>query len=339
MRAVFLSMVLASTVAAQEPKAIDLYGTESVSRRELLEKFGVQISSFFRLYCADQPSAMPLKAAIESDIRSMGPFAYAGISVIDYDLTHRGASSYLTIDIVEEGDRLRRMPFGRLPKAELSDPDGLLAAWKAYESKARGLLASGSVDPRHIDCGAAFHCLAGFSHPDLAPYAAIFSTGAAKNKDALAEILRRGKEPGARAAAAFLLAHISDGAELVRILTPAIRDPDPLVRNNVLRVLAHTAMGHPEVPMPLDPVLEALQFPETTDRNKALAILLCLADRPRYKDTIAVTAGRALLGLLRLSQPDNHDLAYAVLRKASGKDYPDTDYDSWQSWLRRRTRW
>ena len=97
-----------------------------------------------------------------------------------------------------------------------------------------------------------------------------------------------------RAHAAFLLAHIASGDRVVEHVLPAIRDPDGLVRNNALRVLAAIAHDHPEIAIPLDPVLDALELPLTTDRNKAAAILDALAQRDGLEPRIAARAGPTL---------------------------------------------
>ena len=57
-------------------------------------------------------------------------------------------------------------------------------------------------------------------------------------------------------------------------------DPGPLARNNAARVLSDVAHHHPEIAIPLEPVLRGLDGPTTTDRNKAAAIVDGLVRRP-----------------------------------------------------------
>ncbi len=85
----------------------------------------------------------------------------------------------------------------------------------------------------------------------------------------LVAVLHEDKRADRRAAAAFLLAHLASGERVVELMLPSITDPSELVRNNAMHVLSLIAIDHPEVPIPVAPILEALRFPSTTDRNKA----------------------------------------------------------------------
>ncbi|WP_437757386.1 hypothetical protein [Sorangium sp. So ce1389] len=144
------------------------------------------------------------------------------------------------------------------------------------------------------------------------------------------------KDPEDRGAAAFLLAHIKDGEKLVSLMLPMLNDPDALVRNNAMRVLMDVAMLHHDVSIPLTPFLKALDGPTTTDRNKAAAVTWGLIDRPEGTKLYAQVikeAGPTLLKLLKLEQPNNHDAAYRILKKVSGKDFPERDHAAWEKWL------
>jgi len=86
---------------------------------------------------------------------------------------------------------------------------------------------------------------------------------------------------------------------------------------------------------PVEDLIRALDFPDTTDRNKAAATLAMLAKTPKYRDAIRADAVPTLLKLLRLKQPNNHDWAYAALKEVSGKTFGDRDYDAWENWASR----
>jgi hypothetical protein len=89
--------------------------------------------------------------------------------------------------------------------------------------------------------------------------------------------------------------------------------------------------------VPLDPILDALVFPATTDRNKASAVLAGLTRREEHREAIAGRAGPVLLEMLRLQQPNNHDFAYMILTTISGKDYGERDYARWEAWVEKAT--
>jgi hypothetical protein len=323
-----------TALAAAQPslKDIDLFGTTQITLDQIQKQYGDQIRQFARARLSnDTLRAERLKQEIESNIHQMGDFAYVKLSLIrDYD---PGRPAYLTIDVVDAKDRESRMRFLPAPKGSFPDPEGLLALWDEYMKTGWELAEKDELDFEKMECPA-FHCLFGFDHPKLKKFAPIFTSRVPENKARLIQILREDGNADHRAGAAFLLAHIQDGQELIRIISPSIFDPAELVRNNAMRVLAYISDAHKEIEIPLAPVLKAMNFPATTDRNKASAILCGLADRAEYQKTIAQGCGATLLQMLKLSQPNNHDHAYIVLRKISGKEFGDRDYETWEKWLR-----
>jgi hypothetical protein len=147
--------------------------------------------------------------------------------------------------------------------------------------------------------------------------------------DELAATLRRDKDPKNRAAAAFLLAYANEPAQAVERLTPSIRDPASLVRNNVLRVLGALQKSADRPLLDLAKVVDAVGLPETTDRNKALYVLMGLLEKTPPKDraaqrgAIVRQAGAALVAMASLRQPNNRDHARGVLELLSGEKHED----------------
>lgn len=330
----------AAMAIAQPPlKAVDLYGSDALSAEAVSSRFGGELGRFAEADAAQRfEERARLARDIETGIAGMGDFAFVRLSLIRYEFSERGRPSYLTVDVVERKDAGRRMPFLPAPRAELDDPGGLIALWQEYEAKGWEAARRGEIDWAKTDCGRAFHCLFGYGHPKLKRYGRAFLEKVPARKSALLRVLREDRRPPNRAAAAFLLAHIRDGGELVRALVPSFRDPEGLARNNAMRVLADMSRKHPELDIPLEPVLAALDYPETTDRNKASAILAGLAERPRHRGAIRRTAGPVLLRLLRLQQPNNHDFAYQILKTVSGRDFGERDYPAWEKWLKEEKR-
>jgi hypothetical protein len=174
--------------------------------------------------------------------------------------------------------------------------------------------------------------------PDLAPYAERFAARVPARADALAAVLREDARPDHRADAAFLLAHLPDGAGVVELMLPAIRDPEARVRNNAMRVLAMIAAKDPTIAIPLPPILAALDYPTTTDRNKAAAILASLAKLEPNRAAIRAGAGDLLVKMLALRQPNNHDFAHEILKDLAGRDLGEHDVAAWRAWLARPAR-
>ncbi len=337
-----LAIFIAGGAAAQTPtieapniKAIDLYGTSRITAEQVRLKFGVQIEQLVKSYAAeDQANSEMLEKRISDGIKEMGDFAMARVSAITYFAPERHV--YVTVDVVESKDRATRMGFLPAPSGEYADPDGLFKLWREYETAGWDLMNRGQINFNfQLTHCPAFHCIFGFDHPQLKKYEEAFNAGALKHKARLFEILKTDRAQSHRGYAAYLLAHTKEAPELVAALLPAIKDSSSFVRNNVLRVLAHIAQSRKDLRVPIAPILEAIEFPETTDRNKSLYVLDGLADRPENKQLIIDRAGATLIKILKLAQPNNHDPAYSILKKVSGQQYGERDYSAWEQWLKK----
>jgi hypothetical protein len=327
-------LVLQSVALAQtaEFKGLDLYGSSQITLEQVQQKFGDKITKYAESYAKkDYDTAESLHREIITGIRQMGQFAHVELSTIIYYTEPH--SLYLTIDLVDEKDRAERMTFLPDPTKEFADPDGLFKMWEEYEKAGFELLSKGELKSTMPPCPA-LHCVFGFEHPSLKKYLEAFNNGAAKHKQMLIQIIREDKDPTHRAYAAFILAHSDDVNAVVHAMLPAIPDRHSAVRNNAMRVLAFIAERRKDVDIPLDPILKAINYPTTTDRNKSLYILSGLADNPKNKKEITQKAGPLLLKLLRLNQLNNHDPAYSVLKKISGKEFGERDYKAWEDWLK-----
>lgn len=269
--------------------------------------------------------------------------AFASLTIIQYYNLYDipGRQAYATIDVVEKADTTQRMSFLSRPHGHYPDPDGLLKAWEEYQQIGFELLRSGEISGMRVDCPA-FHCIFGHEHPRLAPFKDVFVQGVAKHKRELMQIFANEERDQARASAAFLLAYVRDGRELVQILSRRMNDGAEDVRNNVLRVLSDIAQFHRDLILPIEKVIPMLDYPETTDRNKASAVIWGVisdsAQLQRYRMLIMQKAVPILLRTLRLQQPNNHDFAYLILRSLSDKDYGERNYAAWENWYQGEQR-
>lgn len=329
---IFLGFQSAALAQTPEFKGLDLYGSSQITLEQVQQKLGDKITKFAESYSKKEyDTAENLHKEIITEIRQMGQFAHIELSTIIYYTQPQ--SLYLTIDLVDEKDRAERMTFLPDPTKEFADPDGLFKLWQEYEKAGFELLSKGELKSTMPECPV-LHCLFGFDHPALKKYLEAFNNGAAKYKATLIQIIREDKDPEHRAYAAFVLAHLNDVNAVVNAMLPAIPDRHSAVRNNAMRVLAFIAERRKDADVPLDPILKAINYPTTTDRNKSLYILSGLADNPKNKKAITEKAGTLLLKLLRLNQLNNHDPAYSVLKKISGKEFGERDYKAWEDWLK-----
>ncbi|MFM8270142.1 MAG: HEAT repeat domain-containing protein, partial [Pseudomonadota bacterium] len=164
----------------------------------------------------------------------------------------------------------------------------------------------------------------------------VFSEGVKKNEKVLVEILNQSAQMDDRASAAYLLAYLNDANQVASLLIPAIKDPEPLVRNNTLRVLGDIAERYKAVVLPSKPFLEALEFPRASDRSKAVFVVLMMSSgSQQVREDIIKSSIPPLLAMLKGNQPDQRDFSHNILRKVSGKEFPITDYLAWNNWYQK----
>ncbi|MGK3997729.1 HEAT repeat domain-containing protein [Sorangium sp. So ce1024] len=330
------SVAPAAPPAAPRPvlRAVDVYGTDRFDGAWVATRFGDVLQRW--LDTEDQAERKALnKEIVDVILAEHKAIGWIELSPIIYFDRGEVLNAYVTVDVVERRDMEERLSFGPHPSGDFEDPAGLLAAWKDYQDTFFSMVYEKEIGPGRVACPA-FHCLGGYEHEKLRPYGERFVNDVPPNEDELIRILKEDKDPEDRGAAAFLLAHIKDGEKLVSLMLPVLNDPDALVRNNAMRVLMDVAMLHHDVPIPLTPFLKALDGPTTTDRNKAAGVTWGLINRPegtKLHAQVIKEAGPTLLKLLKLEQPNNHDIAYRILKKVSGRDFPERDRAAWEKWL------
>jgi hypothetical protein len=314
-------------------KTIDVYGTTQIDIAWVKDRLGDRIH---RLVdgLGDSDNTL-LKNEILDEIRAAHPqLGQVDLSIVGM-YKAGGMEAHVTIDAVEKPDMKSRVRFRAAPTGDVEDPAGLIAAWNQYEETAHAMMGSGELPPTRSACPA-FHCFGSYDHEKLRPFAERFPGEVPANEAKLVRVLRDDKDEEDRGAAAYLLAHIKDGKKLVALLLRVLDDPSSHTRNSAIRVLGDIAAFHPEVPVPLAPVLRLLDGPTTSDRNKATLVVLGLLGRPdgaKYHRRIIKQAGATLIKLLALEQPNNHDHAYMILKQISGKDLGEHDIAAWQRWL------
>jgi hypothetical protein len=310
---------------------IETFGTTRINETLLRQFLGKELDAWIEKGLAGSADSPAIEEQLAKKIQNKFGFESANWTVMQL-FEPGNLAVYLTLDVVEKEDKAARMPFLPDPMGEVRDPDGLIKTWNEYEETALELVESGGIEPDSGPC-VAFHCPFGHRHLKLKKYEKIFVDGVNRNEKGLAEVLARDKRPLSRAAAAFLLAYLKDGKKVVGYMSDRLRDPSDHVRNNVLRVLGDIAEFHPEFPISAKPILEILNYPRVSDRAKALYVTQMLAlNSQAARDEILKNGIPHLLRMLNTKQPDGRELTHAILRKVSGKDFPNTDIPSWTAW-------
>lgn len=312
--------------------SIGAYGSPRVNEAVIRELLGAELDVWLKKGLASDPSAMDLEKKFVKKIKKKFGFPVADWSIIQY-YEPSALVLHLTLDVVEEKDVARRMPFYPEPKEELADPGGLLKEWADYETLAFDLVEAGTLEPEAEKC-AALHCPFGHKNEKLKKWEKIFLDGAKKHSAALMEVAKRDKRPEKRAAATYVMAYWTDEKKkVVDFMVDRIKDFDPMVRNNALRVLGDIAEFHPDVLVPISAIIPALDFPRVSDRSKALYVAYVLSQGSNeVRQEILRSGVPTLIGLMDCKQPDHKELAYNILKKVSGKDFTDTDTRAWTAW-------
>ena len=334
--AVLWLVLFSGPTAAQEPNFVlgdvVVYGTERFDAAVIRSEFASELQQLVAAMTADDGRRTDrIVARIKEQLNSRGPFAYLSISTSSDVSRAPNFTVFVTVDVVEKADRDRRMPFRTPPAGRYRDPDRLFRLWEEYEASMFELMMAGSL-PANSECPV-LHCLFGFDHPDLKPFLASFNEGASRNEDVLYEIAEGDRDASHRSTAILLLAHTNNVDRLLPVLGRAIYDPDGVVRNYAMRVMIMLARDDPERNSPVDDLVAALDFPESTDRNKSAATLLALCESPIYREIIRREALPTLLQLMRTGPPINHEPAYDILRELSGEDFGPRDYTAWEDWV------
>jgi len=340
--ALFASASAAHAQADAEPVpvgSIDLYGTDAIDADAFREEFGSRIMRLAALFedtrlgrSADQARvdalANELNGAIEARLSALVPLAHLEFGAT----TDFGPPPqiHVVVDVVEEADKARRMPFGEAPGGRFDDPGGLFALWDEFSQKVFTLAYAGAA--LQVTTCPVLHCIAPFDLPELEPYLERLNAGAREHDEPLYTIAEQSADASQRANALFLLSHTNDAERLLPVLGRAIYDPAGGVRNNAMRVLMFLAKARPELDYPVEDLIAALDFPASSDRNKAGYTLAALAVQPRYRAAIRDGAVPTALRMLRMLKPNNHDPAYEILRLVSGESYGDRDYAAWEAW-------
>ncbi len=326
----------------QEPApyiaSLDTFGSSRISEPKLRKLLGPDLDAWLKAGVTGDPEADNLQKKITKKVVDTYKFPFAEWSIMQY-MEPGNLAIRVTLDVVEKQDVTKRMPFLKKPTETIPEPKQLVTKWYEYQETALKLADEGSLEQQKIDCEGAFHCLFGHQHAQLKPFGELFKKEVEANKKDLIAILTRDKDGDKRAAAAFLLAYLKDPNELISLMVERIQDPDALVRNNALRVLGDIAEFHPNLDIPLKPILPVLEYPLVTDRSKAVYLIFAILNRPDDKSETAKAAAIKnffpILALLKSQQPNQSGPAYAVLRRISNEHFAPNEIPKWEKWFER----
>ncbi|KTD25395.1 Uncharacterised protein [Legionella lansingensis] len=343
--AIILIIVLSMKVFASYP--VDVYGTSQEESDKILKEYARQVNEISESIILNTQEGhgkdkekKTHKALIKNEklikeIKDKYHFLYVDFSTIIYfDNKH---NYFTTIEVVKANNPRRMRFIRRINKVEVSKGNknhrqDIIDTMVQYHRMEAEWLRNKKLQPIKGKCPA-YHCTPGFAHQKLKPYLKIFNTAAITEKQFILNTLKNDTDAERRAAAAFLVGHFSNPKEIISVLLPAIKDKSSYVRNNVMLMIA-TTMGLADIhQVDVQPFINYLDSPYATDRNKALGILSEAIESNTAKKMVIKNGEKRLIKLLQLKQPNNHDLAYLILKKISGKDFGEYNILAWKRWF------
>lgn len=320
---------------------VDMYGADPQLTQHILKKYGAQVSDLslqFHQKTLKNSEADDFKKLYEErahlidQIKKEGNFIHADLQTVIYS----EKKIVTTIEVIKQKDKQRLAYLNPDPdKRRQQQPiprthNDLIDEMNTYLELSGQLFIKGEIIP--AECPV-YHCSSGFKHPKLEHFLKIFNQGVIKNKALILKTLAGDTDPKRRAAAVFLMGHLTNPKEIMTILIPYINDKDDIVRNNAMRVIGSTMDAAKWYDINITPFVAMLDSPYNTDRNKALYILSRAIQLDKNKYQVAQCAKDKLLALLALKQPNNHEFAYIILKEISQKDLGEKNISAWKQWL------
>ncbi|RUR02867.1 HEAT repeat domain-containing protein [Legionella septentrionalis] len=338
---------------------VDVYGVEVERSKLLLQRYGKQISEVETAINAEieaivraqgkdfsvmeeipEPPALKKlqkkRTALLNHIKQREHLLFAEATTIFYI---PNKELYTTLEVVSAAhpERMKFLPqkTGK-PYTRSKQAQDVIAEMIEYQRILATLFNDKKIQKEDIkpnNCPV-FHCIENFKHPQLKAYLTKFNQGARQQKDFILTTIKNDPDAERRGAAIFLVGHMSDPYFILSELMPYVEDNDSLVKNNAIRVIG-SAMAKARIyNINISPFINLLSSPITTDRNKSLLVLYHAAHLPAAKQFIRREASEPLLQMLQLKQPNNHDMAYKLLKRISGKQYGEYDIAAWKQWLK-----
>lgn len=316
-------------------RGVDVYRSTILSEDALRAKFGSKLREFVTLRNVRRPAAdekaEEIRRAIELEVAKTPGVKSVTLTMSEY-YTSVDHAIYATFEVVDAGDA-GRLAFLPRPTRTLADPDGLLAAWKSYHETGTALSRQGRMSLERPACPG-FYCSWGASTPELDALQKKIAAGADPREKDLRAVLAGDASDERRAAAVLVLSYGSRPEKVIEAAQLALKDSSHLVRGAGLQILADIANHRKDLRIDLDKILPLLDDPVSAVRGKAMGLLVPMTDDKAAFKRMMFSAPR-LVALLKLRQPDNHDLAFTLLGMLSRQSYDGRDYAKWEAWASR----
>lgn len=323
---------------------IDVYGVDVRKSEEVIKNYGAQVGDMESQFIKEMIKVsnggnddyftnviLPKRNQLMTKIQKHYNFALVHFDTVFYP---NDKDTHTTIEIVGQNDisRLQFVPKKNKVLNPIKSKHDLIDNMVAFYDRSMNLILNNQTNSNDTKCPV-YHCLSGFNHPKLKDSFSVFIRSARKEKKLLIKTIDSDPLPQRRIAAIYLVGYLNNPHEIISLLTKCVTDSDDGVRNSAMRVIGETMKKAKIHEINVMPFLKLLDSPVNTDRNKALLVLLNAANSSSSKQLIIREGTKQLVSLLRLKQPNNHEMAYDLLKKISGKDFGSHNPDAWEKWL------
>ena len=247
-----------------------------------------------------------LGTRIERRALATAPIVFAQFGPVTSD----NGTMTLVLDVAERGDP-GLSGFRASPEQDVLLPGGLVQLWEDYRNAIFAAVRAGNHVEETMESGH-WRTLDPKTHAAEEQFLVLVRD----HLEAVRAAALRHRDPNTRQMCAYLLSWSPDPVLAVETLLEAIRDSLAYVRNEAARALIPLARLSVETgafEVPIEPIVDLLNRPTATDRNKAAAILLQLAADPLKRAAIQAHAGKRLEAMASSRAPFNHDVALRVL--------------------------
>ena len=309
--AAMLAVGVTHPLIAQTPTVgiVDFYGLRQITEAQVREALRIAEGATI--------TEATLRTA-EKRLRDLPGVSDARVDGVCCD----GGKTLVYVGIEEKGAPALR--FNPAPKGKARLPDEVLKAGAAFDAafeKASDFQEDQSQG----------HSL--LNDPSVRARQETFVGLASRYDEQLRAVLRESDKPEQRALAAQVLGYATDKATVVGDLSAAMRDSDPVVRNNATRALwliAAFARKNPArtIKVPADPFVDLLNSLTWTDRNKSSLALMSLteAQDPALLSTLRQKALPALTEMARWKSRGHSVAPVMLLGRVAG--IPENDLAS-----------
>ena len=316
--------------------AVEVYGSDKVDTAKFSTRYADDIRHMLNRWGVSkvaQKQAEEMRVSLEKKVKDAHEFSWARLDVVQMSRDGDGAiKGLLMFDVIEKGQMPERYPFREAPTKDVPDTSGLLDQWAAYAEVARTTALSGVGDIKRTACPA-FYCPDGTGSPEMNAYEAKFLEGVPGQKQHFLQILREDSDSSKRARTLYLLTYLPDAADVTALVSSAIADPDPGVREAAVTILNDLAIHRQDVQFPVREMARLLDYPAAQDRQHGLALLLSLSGNKDYTSLIYGPPADQVLRLLRTKHPGVRQMAHTLLGVLSGEEHGPDDYEAWDKWL------